>query len=93
MHQCQEKRQEKSDKKFTPTQTIVALMGEEEKNRKQKEETGSGPPTQLPGPFGRLLRPAWIILWAYSEPSPHPQGNKDIIIEEVNESQNNGKPL
>ena len=40
---------------------------EEEQNRKQKEEqkkeTGSGPPTQLPGPFIRLVRPAWIIRW------------------------------
>ena len=52
-------------KTILPTQVIDVRMGEEEKNRKQKEEqkkeTGSGPPTQLPGPFGRLLRPAWII--------------------------------
>ena len=24
-----------------------------------------GPPSQLSGPFGRLLRPGWIIRWAY----------------------------
>ena len=49
-------------KPFTPTQAIDARMGEEEKNRKQKEEqneeTGSGVPTQLLGPFKFLLRPA-----------------------------------
>ena len=48
-------------KPSTPTQAIDARMGEEEKNRKQKEgqkkEAESGPPTQLPGPFVRLLRP------------------------------------
>ena len=56
-------------KPSTPTQAIDAHMGEEEQNRKQKEkqkkETGSGPPTQLPGQFGRLLQPAWIIRWDY----------------------------
>ena len=63
-------------KPSTPTQASDARMEEEEKNRKQKEEhkkkkTGSGPPIKLPGPFGRLLRPAWIIRWAYSEtPTP-----------------------
>ena len=60
----------KREKPSTLTQAINAHMGEEEKNRKQKDEqkeTGSRPPTQLPGPFGHLLRPAWIIQWAYSE--------------------------
>ena len=42
-----------------PIQAIDARMGEEEKNRKQKEEqkkeTESGSPTHLPGPFSRLL--------------------------------------
>ena len=36
-----------------PNSVINARMGEEEKNRKQKEEqrkeTGNGPPIQLPG--------------------------------------------
>ena len=31
-------------------------MEEEEKKRKQKEETGIGTPTQLPGPCSRLIR-------------------------------------
>ena len=60
-----------------PTQAVDASMGEEEKNRKQKEEQkkdkGSGALIQLPGPFGRLLRPAWIIQWAYCE-KPTPTG-------------------
>ena len=29
--------------------------------KKSKKETGSGPSTKLPGPFGRLLRPAWVM--------------------------------
>ena len=62
------------EKPFTPNKATDARIGEEETNRKQKEEqkkeTGSGALTQLPG---RLLRPVWIIRWAYSEP-PHPQG-------------------
>ena len=37
-------------KPYTPAQAIDALIGNEEQNRKQKEEqkkeTGSGPPTQ-----------------------------------------------
>ena len=40
-------------KPSTPTHEIDARMGEEEKNKKQKEvqkkETGSEPPTQLHG--------------------------------------------
>ena len=52
-------------KPSTPTQPFDARMGEKEKNIKQKEEqrkeTGSGTPTQLPGPFGHLLRPTWTI--------------------------------
>ena len=40
---------------------VYALIEEEEQNRKQKDEqkkeTGSASPTQLPGPFGRLIRP------------------------------------
>ena len=51
------------DKPSTTTQTNDERMGEEEKNRKQKEaqkkETGSGPPTQLPGLFHRLLQLAF----------------------------------
>ena len=62
---------EEREKPSTPIQAIDAHMGEEEKNRKQKEEhkkeTGNGSPTHLPGPFDRLLLPAWIILWSYSE--------------------------
>ena len=50
---------EKKAKPSTPTQAIDASMGEEEKNRKhkeeQKKETRSGPPTQVPAPFGPLL--------------------------------------
>ena len=88
MQQWQEKKHEGKKKKrigaedtpSTPTQAIDALMGEEEENRKQKEEqkqeTGRRPPTQLPGPFGRLVRPTWIIRWAYSE--TRPQGEGDI---------------
>ena len=41
---------------------LMSLWGKKKKNRKQKEqqkkETGSGAPTQLPGPVCRLLRPA-----------------------------------
>ena len=76
MQQRQEKKQKgkneekngsgKRAKPSTPTQGIDAFMGEEEKNKKQweeqKEETGSGPLTHLPVPFGPLLRPSWIIL-------------------------------
>ena len=69
-------------KPSAPTQGIDARMGEKEQNRKQKEkqkkETVSGPPTKLPGPFCRLLRPAWIIRWAYSEIPPSPQGEMFI---------------
>ena len=65
-------------KPSTPTQGIDARMGGEEKNIQQKEEqkkeTGSGAPTQLPGPFGRLLRPAWIIRLAYSITPSLPTG-------------------
>ena len=43
-----------------PTQAIDARMGEEEQNIRKKLGT------QPPGPFGRLLRPAWIIRRAYS---------------------------
>ena len=54
------------------TQVIDARMGEEEQNSKQKEEqkkeTVGESPTQLPGPFGRLLRPAWIIRCTHSVP-------------------------
>ena len=35
-------------KPLTPSQAIDALIGDEEQNGKQKEKTGSGPPTQLP---------------------------------------------
>ena len=38
-----------------PTRPIDVLMEDEEKNGKQKAETGSGPPTQLP-------RPIWSSL-------------------------------
>ena len=50
-------------KPSTSTQEVDALMGEEEKNIKQKQEqnkeTGTGPPTQLPGPI-------YIIVILYS---------------------------
>ena len=49
----------------TPSEAADALIGGEKQNAKQKEEQkeeiGSGSPTQLPRPFSRLLRPAWII--------------------------------
>ena len=66
-------------KPSTSTQAIEACMGEEEKNRKQKEEKkgieiGNGAPAQLPGPFGCLLQPTWIIQWAYSETPPTHRG-------------------
>ena len=48
-------------KLFTPTQAIDELMREEEQTGKKREnnkkETGSRPPSQLSGPFCRLLRP------------------------------------
>ena len=50
----------------TPTQAIDERIGDEEQKEEQRKETGSGTPTQLPGPFGRLLRLSWIIWWAYS---------------------------
>ena len=34
---------------------------------KKKKETESGLGTHYSKPFDHLLRPAWIILWAYSE--------------------------
>ena len=49
-----------------------ALIGNEEQNEKQKKETGSGLQPIYPGPFGRLLRPSWIIRRAYSKPLPLP---------------------
>ena len=56
----------------TPTQAIDARMGEEEKNRKQgrTKRNRERAPAQLPGPFGRFLRPAGIMRWAYSETPP-----------------------
>ena len=58
----------------TPTQASDAPMGEEGKNKKQREEkkkkTVIGAPTQISGPFDSLLRPAWIVRWSYSETSP-----------------------
>ena len=67
-----------------PIQAIDACMGEEEKNRKQKEEqkkkNGRGASTQVPGPFSRLLLPAWIIRWVYSEtPAVPGEGNKQLV--------------
>ena len=44
----------------------------------QKKETGNGPTTQLPGPFGRLLRPIWFIQWT------PPIGEKNIYINQEN---------
>ena len=69
------------------TQATDARMGKEEKKRKQKEEqnkeTGSG--TQLPGPFGRPLRPAWIIQWANTE-TPPPTGGLLLLFGEYLEA-------
>ena len=66
-----------------PNPGIDARMGEENKNRKQKKEqkkgTGSEPPTQLPGPFGNLLRPTWITWWSFSETPPSPHRGKERI--------------
>ena len=76
-------------KPSTPTQAIDAHMGEEEKNRKQKQErnkeTRSERQTMLPGPFCRLLRPTWIIRWEYSEtPTPAPADGGKIKVEQGN---------
>ena len=49
-------------KSATPTWTIDASIGDEEQNEKQKKETGSRPPTQLPWAISHLIQPAWIIL-------------------------------
>ena len=45
------------------TSYLDELMGEDE----QKKQGGSGPQPSYPGPFGRLLRPAWIMRWAEEE--------------------------
>ena len=67
----------------TPIRKIDALIGFEEQNRKQMKEKRARPQTSYPGPFGRLLRPAWIIRWAYFEklPTPRPHGDPDTYME------------
>ena len=52
-------------KPSTPARATDALRMEKEQKRK---EQGVGPQPGYPGPFGRLLRPTWIIRWAYSKP-------------------------
>ena len=77
MHQCQERRQEgktseKSEGKKVSRQrsrnlsSIEALIGDEEQKEKQerrkRKRQGTSPQLSYPGRFGRLLRPAWIML-------------------------------
>ena len=61
------------------SETIHPDPGRKQKEE-QKKEIGSGPPTQLPGPFGRHLQPTGIIRWAYSVTLPRAQVY--IIIKE-----------
>ena len=57
----------------TPTRAIDALMGDEEKRKRQKQGVDLQP--SYPGSFDDLLRPAWITLLVYSE-TPHPLGEE-----------------
>ena len=52
---------------------LMRVWGKKKQKEEKKKETGSAPSIQLPGLFGRLLRPTWIIRWAYSE-TPLPTG-------------------
>ena len=66
-----------SVKPSAPSQATDAHIGDEEQRGNQKKnkrkKQGSGPQSSYTGSFGGLLRPAWIILFAYSE-TPPPTG-------------------
>ena len=81
----QEKRQEGKNEEKTarsrwrrhPSQPmqLMRVWGKKKRTKKEKEEqkkeTGGGSSAQLPGPFGHLTRPAWIIRYAYSVTPSH----------------------
>ena len=52
----------------TPTRAIDVLIGDKEQ---KKNKQVADQKLSHPGPFGRLLGPARIIRWAYSNPSAH----------------------
>ena len=61
------KKEEKTDRRRKQNQPpqprqLICIWGKKrtKQNEEQKKNTGSGPLTQLPGPF--VLRPAWISV-------------------------------
>ena len=48
-------------KNLTTTWVMDALIGDEEQAGKMKRKQRMGTQPCYPGPFGRLLRPTWII--------------------------------
>ena len=60
-------------KPSTPSQSLDALIGEEER---KKEKQGASPQPSYPRTLGRLLRPAWIIQLRQSLDTFSGQANK-----------------